>query len=285
MSELFYKFKPFNEYLIRELCNGKIYYSPPESFNDPLDCSPTIEQDVHYEMLNELYHKIVSSQFGAEAAMQKIQAIACQLEQYDKPQPYRALREECMYDDILESLKKYYCNYGVLSLTKKFDSPLMWSHYADQHRGLCIEYSVVDDSGVTPLKVDYHAPRSISARKIFDWIKNNSDSVDNDITQRYFLSKAKEWEYENEWRCISTSKGVDWCPFKISSIFFGMRCDSSIVATIIKLMSSMENNISYFRMEPADGQFNLIKTAISAEGIKASTPRISALLAFEPFIL
>jgi hypothetical protein len=282
MPDTYYKFKPFSEYLIKELCNGEVYYAPPASFNDPLDCSPEIIQDVHGKILNELYLKIVSERYGREKALYMFNENKYMAEDREGVCTYQECFENILYNDILRAFKDHFCNYGVLSLTKKFNSPLMWSHYADQHRGVCIGYELHDPSGMKPEKVDYSAQRGISAEIILDWLNGDTSLLDG-IKGKYFLAKANDWKYEKEWRCISESNGTNFCPFKISSILFGMRCDSSIVSTIVKLMSSSADTISYFQVKPKDGQFRLIKIPMDTGEIMASTPRQSPLLAFEPF--
>lgn len=283
MDELFYKFKPFNEYLIKELCNDKVYYSPPEAFNDPMDCSPVIEPDIHGDHLKELYHKIIAWQFGKEAVAQRLQTIDCQIGEYEKPYPYRSIFEDYMYHDILESIKIHFSTYGVLSLTKKFNSPLMWSHYADQHRGVCIKYMLVDNNGVRPEKIDYTRPRAISANDILEWIRFDPETVNDKIKEFYFFSKAKEWKYEDEWRCLSENSGDIDCPFKIYSILFGMRCNYAVIRTIVGLLYPKYPDIDYYRMRPVDSGFDLRAEAIDPEEIMRDFPRQSVRLAFPPF--
>lgn len=282
MADLFYKFKPFNEFLVEELCRGDIYYSPPESFNDPMDCSPLIEPDVHGDNLKELYHKIVSYQFGEEAVAQMLHAIDCQIGEYEKPYPYKSLLEDYMYDDVLKSLKNIFCNYGVLSMTKRNNSPLMWSHYADQHRGVCIEYKLVSYVEIKPRRVEYTRPRAISAKDILEWVRFDPEMMIDKIKEIYFFSKAKEWEYEDEWRCLSENSGANPCPFEISSMFFGMRCSSSIVRTVVGILYPNRHDIDFYHMRPVDGGFDLRARVINPEEIMRELPRQSVLLAFPP---
>ena len=283
MFEKFYKFKPFNEYLIKELCNGDIYYSSPESFNDPLDCAPVITPDVHGNDLKELYHRIISHQFGEEASKQKLQTIYQQLEEHEKPYPHRSYLELYMYEDILEAIKKPFSNYGVLSLTITYNSPLMWSHYADQHRGVCIEYKLVDSVEIRPEIIEYTRPRSISAQDILEWIKLDPENFNKKIKPFYFFSKAEELKYENEWRCLSEISGVNSCPFEISSILFGIRCSYAVMRTIAGLLYPKHPDIKYYCMRPVDGGFDLEPEARDPEEIMRDLPRQSVLLAFPPF--
>src|SRR3954471_5525958 len=52
---------------------------------------------------------------------------------------------------------------GVLSLSERWNSVLMWSHYADNHRGVCIEFDLAEGSYPSLQPVNYRAPRRIKA--------------------------------------------------------------------------------------------------------------------------
>jgi hypothetical protein len=41
-----------------------------------------------------------------------------------------------------------------VALGARADCPLMWSHYGDQHNGICIGYSIPDDATVHRVRYD-----------------------------------------------------------------------------------------------------------------------------------
>src|SRR5205823_896185 len=63
-----------------------------------------------------------------------------------------------------ELLKRY--NKGIVSFAGQADCPLMWSHYADQHKGLCIGYSIPNKHPVELGTVTYGGTRLVSASDI-----------------------------------------------------------------------------------------------------------------------
>lgn len=82
---------------------------------------------------------------------------------------------------------------GVLSLSETWDNMLLWSHYAKDHKGICIGfYSNIDIFGVA-LKVRY--------TEEFPVITPPFDSGET-ILEKSFLTKARCWEYEKEWRVV-----------------------------------------------------------------------------------
>jgi len=101
----------------------------------------------------------------------------------------------------------------ILSLTTNEANPLMWSHYADSHRGICIGFSTEacqDLKKVFPVKY---------SDKIVNIGGKHSDGL--------FSKKHTAWSYEQEWR-LATDKQeyVDLPDNSIVSVIFGGRVDS-----------------------------------------------------------
>jgi len=87
-------------------------------------------------------------------------------------------------------------NYRICSLSNNNDSMLMWSHYAQEHQGIMVEYwfggELPDGFGVE--KVSYT-----------DELKRNKEK-DLYVFKQYILTKNKEWSYENEVRLFSNRR-------------------------------------------------------------------------------
>jgi hypothetical protein len=109
-------------------------------------------------------------------------------------------------------------------LTEDKDNILMWSHYADNHTGICVEYDIkrLQDDPFTLCKhlfpIVYGKKRLIK-RDIDSLIRNHQD-LKKAIAEDYcydgdeelndilplFLTKGEVWKYEREWRIIFTKK-------------------------------------------------------------------------------
>ncbi|CAK2765760.1 DUF2971 domain-containing protein [Vibrio crassostreae] len=87
-------------------------------------------------------------------------------------------------------------NYRICSLSNNQNSMLMWSHYAQEHQGIMVEYWFGGEfpSGVGVAKVDYA-----------DHFKRNKEQYLY-VFNQYLLTKNKEWEYESEVRIFSNQK-------------------------------------------------------------------------------
>jgi hypothetical protein len=84
--------------------------------------------------------------------------------------------------------------WGILCFSDDWKEPILWSYYADKHKGIAIGFDILQDE---VLKVDY---TSEPKRQKIKLTKNiNSD-------KKLFLDlakvKYKKWEHENEYRIL-----------------------------------------------------------------------------------
>lgn len=88
--------------------------------------------------------------------------------------------------------------FGVCCFSKNWANPLLWSHYADQHRGIVLGFDIPEpESNKSPIliEVDYvETPQSIP----FCTAEPKSDS-DLDIS-KVLSYKFDQWSYEEEVR-------------------------------------------------------------------------------------
>lgn len=284
-----YKYRTFSVNTLRLLTEAEIYYAPPAQLNDPLDCKPTIEDDtdreslekLYYKMLKESHDKNLKATHDAYTTMLKIvdsklpetnnskeyvlkqinehRYYSTQYGNYNDGQEGEAYYRECLIGVIKKILYDEIGKKGVLSLSEKWDCPLMWSHYADQHYGLCIEYDMTEHDCKNIKAVNYSQPRSIKISDIIAWKKNSSTDAENTILNTFFYSKARQWKYEKEWRDINES-GVNSAPFKISAIYFGFRCDESVRTSIGKLLAGKP--IKFYDITTPNKSFDLKRRII-----------------------
>ena len=84
---------------------------------------------------------------------------------------------------------------GVLCFSRDWRNPVMWSHYADNHRGLCLGFDV-DEAVAMP--VEY-----VSRRLEFDHYLDpaTSEGEVRALASRFAATKYAYWRYEKEVRC------------------------------------------------------------------------------------
>ncbi|PTO70564.1 DUF2971 domain-containing protein [Vibrio splendidus] len=185
-----YKYVPFSEGSKNILINSTMKFSSAEEFNDPFDCvvSHDVEGSLAYVLTrNDLLES----------------AKKLNPENFDK---------KIMLDNLRHSLESgqfssdMASSFGICSLSSSNDNILMWSHYADNHKGFIVEFQQPTNFNEYlskpeflllswPVKYQMDMPKVIMGDQGFEA-----------VTQR-FLTKALEWEYEKEHRCLAHKAG------------------------------------------------------------------------------
>lgn len=104
----------------------------------------------------------------------------------------------------IEQLKEYIEDgVSVLCFSKTNKINSLWAHYADNHRGICIEYNI-QKSNIQFIK-DYcfkieYVELSDATNEIKNYFVDNY--VDLNLMIKPLLKKSKDWSYEEEWRII-----------------------------------------------------------------------------------
>lgn len=123
----------------------------------------------------------------------------------------------------------------IVSLCTDHKNRLMWSHYADNHKGFCIEYDfgtdVLKDSGVIVFPVAYSSIRPKVPYETVLLSQNptlenvNSQNINKSIFLS-MLTKDKIWSYEKEWRILISAQeeSMDILAPPVSCIYLGACC-------------------------------------------------------------
>ena len=158
-------------------------------------------------------------------------------------------------------------HFGVLCLSKKRNSIVMFAHYGDNHHGFVIGF---DDShpvfqkgkGLQP--VNY-----VSERVVFDMNWEMGGAQERKYAELLIFSKNEEWKYEDEVRQIFP---LDECPIKktyedkrtkkkvmnhfyplppeaIRSVSLGVKCSAEVEGQI--RLALQNKNFSHVKLDRA----------------------------------
>lgn len=86
--------------------------------------------------------------------------------------------------------------FGIVCFSETPCNVLMWSHYADGHRGFVLEFEM-DESKLEQVTYSTIAPQLPSETE-----ESNRDAIIKDVAHRALRTKSIEWAYEKEWRRI-----------------------------------------------------------------------------------
>lgn len=278
-----YKYRKFDLYTLRLLDQAEAYYANPSTFNDPLDCNFTVQVDTDLVSLERLLYKMLATKGGKDLALREMgnhRYMSTEYGDYKTDPETAAYYTRRLASHIDELLSQELSNHGVLSLAKRWNCPLMWSHYAEEHKGLCIEYDLGDTAFHDLRPVSYNRPRAVRVSDLVEWKIKGRASVKAQVLDTVFFSKAPQWRYEREWRDLSSSVGVVSAPARISAVLFGLRCDYSIITTVVRLFANSEVAVKFYVIRPLDGGFRLKRYAVDTEEIEVAGVRAPASLEF-----
>jgi len=101
--------------------------------------------------------------------------------------------------------------YGLLCFSKHWKNPLMWGHYGENHRGLCLGFEV-DNEIVS--KVSYVGKRLKFSIQDIESKMNSNDAgfITTLVTHKYI-----NWSYEREFRILISLTDND----PVDDLFYG----------------------------------------------------------------
>lgn len=167
------------------------------------------------------------------------------------------------YTKHLYSFRQSFNGYKISSFCQDKDgkraieNTLMWAHYADSHKGFCVEYHIDSSDFRRDSKFELTATRLFEVNYLPAnnnvLSMSNSDMVLNSKTA--FFTKSNDWHYENEVRMVSynpTDSDI-YPPFvlgaksSISAIYFGVNCSQETIEIVRNAL--VGRSVKYYQME------------------------------------
>lgn len=230
----------------------QLWLSSPETFNDPFDCQVIIGVDDTIELINSINPsmKLLNDKLPVE--IQK------------KMHDYIEKETSELMKSCRESNAKYKDDLRVASFCERKDLNIMWGHYANSHKGICIEYNtekIFKDLKRVPAPVLYRT-------KHLGPLNNTEEEIRKFYIKSMFI-KSVEWAYEKEWRIVlhktecgirCNTKGVLLDFIKPSSISIGCNASEKLKAQVIDLCKT--HGIESFQMKKDEKSFSLLSVKI-----------------------
>lgn len=151
------------------------------------------------------------------------------------------------FQTILDSIREGKQRTGIACFSETPTNELMWAHYADEFRGICIAYDFSD------LRDSLEANAAFS-RLFYTESPPNLDLGENDLetdVRRVLSSKSQKWGYEREWRMFTQRLGrIRYRNVAtVRTIYFGHRIDPDIRRTIEGLARQQGIDCSEMRLD------------------------------------
>lgn len=231
----FYKFRNLSKRTIENIEENYIWLADITSLNDPFECSIQLDNDegLRNYFSTDGFKKNFHSISGQQISEEEIKSLTTSKSPWETYLLICKTRKIPLFLTSEQHLEKVNNRWNedvketneqirICSFSLSKQSLLLWSHYADEHKGITIEYDFLDfDKIRTYLQpVIYRQEiEKIEFFEAYDTMKMVGSS----------LIKSKDWEYEQEWR-LTIFKQQDYFPQKVSvpnpkAIYLGTRFD------------------------------------------------------------
>lgn len=281
---ILYKYQKFKSYSKGMLETGYIYFSPAENLDDPLECSISISNKImddnqkeylkdlmpfilkqlftngsnkKYKCIDftdmyddegnilkdkfKLYIKSVDSSVKNDAIDKAIQSIE---------EVSNFLNKNYQFEEAFMKLLNIKKLVGVYSLTELSNNQIMWSEYAGDYTGFCIEYNIDKFLKENPnfeqrlLKVRYSNNRNNDLVKIilkafysainYGLSKKQKPVMSHDEILDIIRSKKTDYVYQKEWRLRGIPKDTS-VVLPIKNVFLGYKIKDRNKQIILKI--------------------------------------------------
>lgn len=146
-------------------------------------------------------------------------------------------------DDLnSEILKEKLKDIKIVSLSKNCDNYLMWSHYANSHKGICLGYKINKlGNDIAFRKVEY---KNLKCDEIMSMAFDNYNGNLGLTTDDIYLRKYKDWKYEQEYRFICLkNNGKEYLTdeIELKEVIFGYKISESDKRHIKEIIEKFYN--------------------------------------------
>jgi len=218
-----YKYQPITEQTLGNLARRKLWASCPSAFSDPFEFR---------------LQRVANPPGIAELRTQN---------------PHLdSLSDAEFLDGAITEFERTISSSGVVCFAQEPNETLMWSHYADRHRGMCLGFSgetALEEVAVYPVEYSDDYPE-LTFKQI--WHRNG--------LARVLWTKHSKWSYEKEFRLIRIEGNqlIDY-PGSLTRVIFGLRTSASDQQAIRKVLAT-ESAVEYFKVvqDPAAYELHVV---------------------------
>ncbi len=235
-----YRFRGVNKLTFDEMLNRYLFFSLPSNFNDPFEfffdrsCIPSVAQELAGQIVETEKLTLTKEQFLIMKNKWETELI-----------------------DFFDVKKNTLYAKGVCCFSGKNNNALQWSHYADGHKGICIEYDVSRFEGKIHKAIYSETPTKIHLL--------NGEIDTTRLLRDFICTKRSEWSYENEFRIINGegSKRLHLGRDAIVAVYFGLKTPQDEANAIARAVLTNNKNARWYWMRTEGDTWNLTCKEVS----------------------
>ncbi len=155
---------------------------------------------------------------------------------------------------------------GMLCFSRRWNNPVLWSHYAEKHRGICFGFDVPDSLLV---EVTYTATRLP--------LDLDATPLDLKLVNQWLTTKYEGWSYEEEFRVFATRTDGPYVHFGpdlvLREVIAGPLCPHT--ARLRSVLRSFSTDVELIRSRLAFRSFEVVRDmrGFGAEDIRTDADK------------
>ena len=256
------------------LVNNKVRLSSNSEVNDPADSTPYIDQDNTDADLRKYLNRL-TTRLNSDPTTERMRLeFAALVKNRKGRQKFIKENGAQLAEAVVEHSKVSFSTAGFTCMTRLWSNRLMWSHYAQSHKGVCIGFRTqpTDDEKTLPFAANFLPVTYISERPVWSMKAMMQGDLQNEVTKQTLLQKDDVWSYEEEWRFVAQihEKGH---PFKggaiieigtneISEVIFGMKSNNKTKRKINDMLAKSGKKPDLYQTDFQKKSFELIRNLI-----------------------
>jgi hypothetical protein len=203
MPKTLYKYRSWDDKNHRRmLWHNEIYFASPRDFNDPFDSHILLllERMTHSQQVGYVAHLLILQNPGLSQPEARSEA--------EKQVDQGLLTRQDIVKELRKKQQEQRDEWGIFTASSDRANILMWSHYADRHRGFCVglDYrpllTFFDHFRSRPGLPDlYVRIAPVQYAREYPMLVPN-ELGDEEYHKRQFTAKSCHWTYEEEWRLV-----------------------------------------------------------------------------------
>jgi len=274
-----------DKYSRKNLTDDTVWICSPDAYNDPFDSLFTVaEQDVLIAAKRSMVDSFVKT-YSLEAVIpaeviQKVKLSDEPLQELIKQIPpghpfvkgsnpqqaadFAGMQLSKFIEQSMAFVSQIRNATKICSFSQRSDSILMWGHYADGHKGFCIEYNLETlPANCTFRRNLYPVNYSLALFDLTKWASQLVSTARDKFNQAeillVMLSKYSDWSYEQEWRWVRTEPRLaDNGPLPVpkpTRVFLGAKIEEPSQTELTDICKA--KGIEVWKMAKAKDSFKL----------------------------
>jgi hypothetical protein len=207
-------------YVHSVITRSQLFFADSANFNDPFEMSPALYRPKEFKSLLESKWRVDLSSDAMKQVFEQLR-----IKQHEK-------------------LRKF----GVCCFTEACDNIVMWTHYADNHRGICLLFST-DYKFFNNIKDVQYVPR----RPQMPLFERKDPARLFELTR----TKLEMWSHEKEWRLFRQhrERNYKYPASALCGVIFGCRCTASDRDLVARL--AQDRKVTYYEARMSQYEYEL----------------------------